>query len=401
MRGARLASWAFLGAAVATTLAIGCGSSTGAHAPPINTCDAYSAYEALFVASDYTSSGVGALSLDGPSPLMKTGADLGGDPALSVSIATHRAFYIARDQDAVFEIDRCSGAPIAKWNVGEPAHVGSANPQDVAVAGDGSLWVARYNVASLVVVAPGGSKRTLDLSRFDGDGNPNASAIRIVGAKAFVTLERVDDGDALRSKQPSSVVRIDTATDAIEAEIVLEGRNPFSVAEHDGAFWLAEPGNFDAGSEPLAGIERFDLASSTSRLVMHESDLGGSVTEVAIDGSCGAAIVADATSRNATSLVLFDPRSGLVMAPASRPLFATPEFSLQGLAWLTDAKGARVLAVGDRGPRGANGYVVHVFEDQDGGSGADAGLHCEPGALRQRPDAVFIGQKPVAIAARP
>ena len=402
MRRAR-ASHAAVTAGAIAVLACGSGSATSA-LPASNTCEASSSYEALFVASDYTSSAVGALSLDGAAPLMKTGADLGGDPALSVSLPTHRAFYVARDQDAVFELERCTGVPIVKWHVGEPAHRGSANPQDVAVAADGSLWIARYNVSSIAIVDPRGAPmRTLDLSRFDGDGNPNASAIRIADGKAFVMLERVDDSDGLKSKQPSSVVRIDTASASVEAEIVLEGRNPFGVTEHDGALWLSEPGNFDALDEPLAGIERFDLAASTSRLVVREHDLGGSVAEVAITDGCGAAIVADATSLNATSLVLFDPASGAVLTPASRPLFATPGFSLQGLAWLTDARGERVLVVGDRGPRDPRGYAVHVFEPVadaaggSGGSGSSGGRQC---TLRMRPDALFIGQKPVAIHAR-
>ena len=380
----------FVRAATALTFftCAGCGSGRSPTRLDSHACDAS---EALFVASDYTSSGAGALSLDGTPPLMTTGADLGGDPALAVSIATHRAFYVARDQDAVFELDRCSGAPIRKWRVSDPTHVGAANPQDVAVAANGSLWVARYNVPTIAIVDPGGgATRTLDLARFDGDGNPNASAIRIVDDKAFVVLERVDDSDGLKSKQSSSVVRIDTQSGTVEAEIVLEGRNPFAAAEHGGALWLAEPGDFYVLGEPSAGIERFDFASSTSRIIVHENDLGGSVSEVAVADGCGAAIVADATGVNATSLVLFDPVSGHVIASASHPVLATPGFSLEGLAWIVDAHGLNVLVVGDRGTRDANGYELHVFDREIGGC-----------SLRLRPGAISIGQKPIAIHARP
>ena len=56
----------------------------------------------------------------------------------------------------------------------------------------------------------------IDLSTYDGDGNPNASAIRILNvagaSKAFVALERLDDRDMLRSKQPSWMLQVDVGS---------------------------------------------------------------------------------------------------------------------------------------------------------------------------------------------
>src|ERR1019366_7390721 len=146
----------------------------------------------------------------------------------------------------------------------------------------------------------------------------------------------------------------------------------------EGILWLAEPGNFDDATEPDAGVERFDTSTSTTTLVAHEADLGGSVAEVSVSGGCGVAIVADASSVNATSLALFDPtHGGAVLAPASGSPLATAGFDLEGLAWSGGA-----LLVGDR-RRASSGYPVHVFD------GA-----CTP---VERADTVFLPLPPIAV----
>ena len=142
----------------------------------------------------------------------------------------------------------------------------------------------------------------------------------------------------------------------------------------------ADPGNFNDATEALGGIERFDTLTSTTALVAHEADLGGSVAEVAVQGGCAVAIVADPTPANATSVVTIDVATGSVTAPAARSPFATDGFYLQGLAW----KGGAWL-VGDR-RRLSAGYPVHAF---------DSNVGC---ALRERaPATLFLPLPPVAL----
>ncbi|MGH7271859.1 MAG: hypothetical protein ACREJ3_15625, partial [Polyangiaceae bacterium] len=336
--------------------------------------------DAVWVASDYLSSAAGALTLAEGTKAPTFGVDLGGDPELAVSRG--RAFFIARDQDLIFEVDPACGTlkPAVRAHV--ESSNGTSDPQDVAVASDGSLWVPLYNVPALLVLGPDGSvRRTIDLSSYDNDGNPEASAIAIVdtpgGEKAFVALQRLSP--AFRSEQPSWMLRVDVATGVVEAHVELAGRNPFGMVQQGPLLWLAEPGNFDSAVEPLAGVERFDTSTSTTSLLAREIDLGGSVAEIAVSGRCGAAIIADATSENATSLVTFDGSSGRVIAPASSSPLATAGFDLQGLTW---AEG--LLLAGDR-RRVASGYPVHVF---------DVASAC---ALSARPDSVFLPLPPVAV----
>jgi len=343
------------GAAIAA-----CSGPSAPPAPP-SACPGSSA---LWVASDYTSSAVGAMATAGTVWSVTGRVNLGADPALAISGG--HAFYVARDLDAIFALDPQCGTPLQEWSVHQANHPGTSNPYDVAIASDGSMWVPLYNVPTLLVLSSdGGVVRTIDLSSYDSDGNPDAMGVAIVatpsGEKAFVPLQRLNNTQDYVSAQPSWMLRLDVQSGTVEDTIVLAGRNPFEMTQDPdaGLLWLAEPGNFDDAGEPLAGVERFDTATSTSALIAHEADLGGSVTEVAISGGCGAAIVADATIANSTSVVTFDPSSGAVFASASNSPFATAGadggFDLEGTAWLNGE-----FFVGDR-RRAADGYPLHAF----------------------------------------
>ena len=348
---------AFLLAAAGLVAACGSSRAPSAPSPEAGAC---APSDALWAASDYSSSAVGSLQLSGPTTATTGRVDLGADPALSVSRGD--AFFVARDVDTVFALDPACGTPTQSYSVHVAAQSGSSNPQDVAVASDGSLWVPLYNVPSLLILSPAGQvTNTIDLSSYDPDGNPDASAIAIVdtpaGEKAFVALQRLDDANGYACDQPSWMLRIDVPTATVEATIVLAGRNPFAMENDGGILWLADPCNFDDATETDAGIERFDTSTSTSTLVATEPDLGGSVTEVTVSSGCGVAIVASAvTNVNATSLVTFDPTSGAVLADASSSPLATSGFDLEGLTWVGGA-----VAVGDR-ERVSDGFPVHVFE---------------------------------------
>jgi len=362
----------------ALTAVVACGTAS-TPAPP----SACGTADALWVASDYSSSASGALTLAGNVTATVGRVDLGADPALAVSAG--RTFYVARDLGTIFELDPSCGTPTQQLTLPPTAPSGPSDPQDVAVASDGSLWVALFLVPQVVILSPTGAQiGRIDLSAYDGDGNPDATSIAIVdtpaGEKAFVALDRLNPYPT--SQQPSWMLRIDVATANVEATVVLAGRNPFGTMQSaDGILWLAEPGNFDDATEPDAGVERFDTSTSTTALVAREADLGGSVAEVNVSGGCGAAIVADATSVNATSLALFDPASGAVVAPASSSPLSTPGFDLEGLAWSGGA-----MLVGDR-TRASSGYPVHAFD------GA-----CTP---VERPDAIFLPLPPVGLAVVP
>lgn len=297
-----------------------------------------------------------------------------------------RVFFLARENDLIFEVDPSCGTPIARLSVASLAPVDPvtgqkrpANAHDAAAAPDGTIVVPLYTAGRVVFFKDGKLEATsIDLNAYDADGNPQAEAVSVIEvggvAKAFVTLERLDDNDMLRSKQTSQMLRIDVGTRSVEAVIDLEGRNPFNpMSELGTALFMAEPGDFDVADDPLAGIERFEVTTSTSRLIVRESDLGGSVAEVAVTSGCGAAIVAGPEKRvNPTWLVTFDPDTGQVITrKENASLGPTPGYDLQGLAWRGDT-----LYVGDR-RRGGAGYPIHVLERRGGCTLVDTGRTIE------------------------
>ncbi|MBX3234039.1 MAG: hypothetical protein KIT84_32985 [Labilithrix sp.] len=290
-----------------------------------------------------------------------TGVDLGNDPMLVGDRG--RVFWLSRDRDLVFELDPSCGAPRAKTNLVEfRTPTARANPHDVASVDDATLLVALYNTPKLVFVKNGEVDGDLDLSSFDEDGNPQAESVRVVPVggvpKAFVALERLDDRSTppLQSTRPSQMLRIDVATRTVEATIDLAGRNPFNpMVELGGALFLAEPGRFDADDDEHAGIERFDTATSTTKLLAAERALGGSVSEIAVRPGCGVAIAAGPQPGvNPTAIVTFDPDTGAVLRSYASPVLGpTPGYDLQGLTWH-----GSTLWVGDRRAV-QNQFLVH------------------------------------------
>ena len=384
MRSARTPACLLAVAALASPV-VAC--STPPSSTPPSTCNA----DALAVVSGYdVASCTGSFVFDG-NGFFQCGADLGADPALETSAG--RAFYIARDIGKIYELDPHCGTPTGTQFVTNPSG-GSLDPQDVAVAPDGTLWVPLYTVPSLIALsADGGIARTVDLSPYgpDGGGNPDATAITIVVvngvSKAFVALEMLDNSLAMPAPYPSIpslILPIDVTTGVAETPIPLQGRNPFGLfVPYDGKLWMAEPGSFYVSNEPLAGIEVFDPQTSTSQLLVHEADLGGSIAQVAITAGCGAAIIADSSPKNLTSLVTFDPVTGIPFTTATNPVFGpTTDYDLQGMLWVGTS-----LAVGNRTTTADGKFAVHVFNLTG---------TC---TLQERPDTVFLPMQPVAFGA--
>ena len=346
--------------------AIGCGENAAPVGQSCGKTGCAGPFDALVVVSDYMSSEVGAIALDGGTAFW-TSVDLGADPALSVSRGC--AFLLARDIGTFFDLDPRTGTPLpgGKYNANDPDQPGTSDPYDVAVAPDGSLWIVRYDTPTLLILAADGSRKaTIDLSSYGSDGNPQASAIRIVdgigdppASKAFVALQRLDP--MLEPDEASMMLRIDVATETVEAQIPLAGWNAFTVSEYDesaGALYIAESGSFQVAGQPNAGIERFDVASSTSTMLIAKDVLGDTPVEVAVTSGCGVVIVADASPANLTSLLSFDPASGTVLRTKAAPILATPGYFLQGLAWIGDSE----LLVGEGDPTMPLAAKIHVFD---------------------------------------
>jgi len=345
----------------------------------------------LVAVSDYSSSELGLVTLDAGASWLAGGATLGPDPQLASSAG--RLFWIERHGGDVLEIDPGTGGILnGPWTTVDPSVPGSTDPQDVAVDGYGRVWVARYLVSSLLVKSSDGAtvEGTVDLSTVAGvNRNPYMSSIRIVGDKAYVTLEMLYPYP--RSVDPSYIVRLNVLpppeVGSIDAALRLKGRNPLNLlVEQDPYLYLAEAGDVNLTNETDAGVERVDLRTFTSELLVRESDIGASVDQVSVTDGCGTAIVMGPGPLNVTSVISFDPVAGGILTPLDAGLLATPAgFKLAGMAWLPGG----VNVIGDRTGVDGRGFALHALLASTG---------C---ALRQQPETLLAPQGPVAIVPAP
>lgn len=270
---------------------------------------------------------------------------LGGDPSLVIS--RNRVFVVIRDRSRIAEIDPAGPLLIEGGQFDIPPADIMTNPHDVVVASDGTLWVPRYNMSSLGVFRDDGALiAEIDLSAYaDDDGIPEMESAIAVGDKVYVALERLLwTGARYVTTESSLVVALDVVNRSVAEVIPLQGRAPFGrlvpSPEDETVFFAAVPGHFDAIDE-RDGIERIDTKTGTSRLVARETELGGSVSEIALASETQAyAIVARPEASNDTSLVEWNPTTGARV----RTLATTPsEYRLWGLT----IAGNEVI-VGDR-----------------------------------------------------
>jgi len=253
--------------------------------------------------------------------------------------AAGRLFFVDQEKGVLDPIDRTTlglaGDPIAVFAAGEDPS--DPNPHGVDVDADGRLWVARYSMGSLAVIEPSGKLgATVDLSDLDPDGQPEMEAVHVDGSRVHVALELLDfSTNPVTPRGPGMIVSLDRATHARVGTIALAGRNPFGgFAPIDAAgsrFAIATPGSFSA-TDLGDGIDLVDFAAGTATQLISEVELGGSVTELIIAGPTEAyAIVAGDNEENPTSLVRFDPSTGLRVAVLSTAsVFANAGLAING-----------------------------------------------------------------------
>jgi hypothetical protein len=251
---------------------------------------------------------------------------LGADPDLAFSGG--RPFVSIRDKGVVLEIDTSTLRATQTFAI--PTADGSApNPQDVAVAPSGDLLVTRYNTDSVALLQPDGSlRREISLASVsDPDGIPEMTAVRVLGAQAFVALELLPRPELTPANVPGAIAVIDlNDLDAAVESFALHAKNPFGhlipvLDDPSGStVSMAMPGDIHAISA-TDGIEVIHLDTRESELIIDENALGGSAVEAVIAGpEEGYAIVGGPVAGvNPTKVVQFDPSRGVVTRTLSGP----------------------------------------------------------------------------------
>lgn len=255
-----------------------------------------------------------------------------------------RIFTIDSGKGVVVERDR-DAQVVRTFDAFDPElGAARANPLDVAIARDGSLWITRSFLKSVLVLEPDGTRRaTIDLSSFaDADGNPDMSAIAIVDSTAYVALRRLTSG--FDPVERSTVVAIDVTTHAAAPFVELPAKDPGAeFRARGGALWISCIGGpLSSPPNQEAGLVRIDLATRTATNVLDVAAAGGFVTAFDFaDDQTGFAIVASYADDNPTALRRFDPTTGVL----EEPFAATAGYTLWDVAVV---RGTDLLLVADR-----------------------------------------------------
>jgi hypothetical protein len=245
-----------------------------------------------------------------------------------------------------------------------------SNPHDIVVlapgkrgTAPGKAYVTRYGGRELWVIDPAarGCRRfhtaSIDLASYgDRDGIPEMDQLALVGSRLFVTVQRLDRDRGFVPTDFSSVVVVDTTTDAPIGAIRLAGSNAFGdasgIVPEPGGTRLAvsTPGDiYTVGDGGIQWIDPETMTADPAGFFVTEDDLGGNVTDFVLVSAAKAYAVVQARDLK-NKLVAFDPTNPSASATTifSRDGFV-PDIALapDGTVWIADqarpSYGVRIL----------------------------------------------------------
>lgn len=250
------------------------------------------------VDAQFTTGAAAIVSLDEPFTVLKTGIGEGSWFSTDVLFQS--------DSRYVYIIDRTNGNitvvdPLDEGKELTQISVGPASNPKAVVRINDKLYISRNDEESVLILDADTFQEagTVDISKFsDADNLPDMGYAVTAEGKIWLLLERLDRTNAWTpSTWPTDkayMVSIDPATDAIEAEIPLLGKNPYQILKIDpltgnlyfissvgtgagieminpktgtSAGWLVEPSVFPTGSAPDSGIS-FAVATTTTVFVV-------------------------------------------------------------------------------------------------------------------------------------
>ncbi len=194
-------------------------------------------------------------------------------------------------------------ATLLQFSVGN-----GANPQDIVLVNPRRAYVSRLGSGDLWIVDPatGAHTGTVSLAAFaDADGIPEMAAMTLVGARLFVSLQRLDENNYFAPTDYSALAVIDTLTNAIVdcdpvapgvQALRLTGANPVTdiVRAAGGVLLVGEVGNYGVND---GGIDVIDLATlHPTGFRCTEATLGGDILDLdVLSATQSYAIVSDAS----------------------------------------------------------------------------------------------------------
>lgn len=198
----------------------------------------------------------------------------------------------------------------------------ASNPSDLVAYDETSIWVSLEGNGDILHLSTEDGSKVKDISTDDfiseGGTSSNVVDIEISGDTLFALMQRyVYDSETYSTTYPLGVIGIyDAEKGDLLDSIQLLTQNPTAMKFYDGALYVASQGPYNdswgTDADSLRGIEKVDVASLTSEIVVSGEDLGGGVYQFALDTGDGLAYAAIYKSYGDVPLVKVDLATGKV-----------------------------------------------------------------------------------------
>ncbi|MCP4144786.1 MAG: T9SS type A sorting domain-containing protein [bacterium] len=210
-------------------------------------------------------------------------------------------YYVVNRTDSNIQvIDPSDWSTVMQVSVG----VGK-NPQDIAFAPNGTVWVSCYDATELLQLDPVtlATVQSYSTAEFaDADGFPETSWITRVNDRLYILNQRLDRNNYWGPVDYSQLIVFDTITEnwvdvdagtAGTQGILLNGTNPFCQPEprEDGTILVGTTGFYGSLD---GGIELVDTNTLTSNgFIITEADLGNDLLDFADADGYGYVVISN------------------------------------------------------------------------------------------------------------
>lgn len=198
----------------------------------------------------------------------------------------------------------------------------ASNPSDVVAYDETSIWVSLEGNGDILHLSTEDGGKVKDISTDDfiseGGTSSNVVDIEISGDTLFALMQRyVYDSETYTTTYPLGVIGIyDAEKGDLLDSIQLLTQNPTAMKFYDGALYVASQGPYNdswgTDADSLRGIEKVDVATLSSELLVSGEDLGGGIYQFALDSDDGLAYAAIYKSYGDVPLVKVDLATGKV-----------------------------------------------------------------------------------------
>lgn len=298
-----MGNWKFRFNALFFLCLVACGEIAHNTNDPAPSTSAPTSY-AVILAADFTDP-IGTLNLVSLDPPREASTNLATTHSDALVRVSGGLLYVVNHKgaDNIQVVDPADFSTRYQFSTG----VGT-NPQDIVVVSPTKAYVTLYEpenneseglvVDDLLVFDPttGTMAKTIDLTPYtdeDGDRFARASSLFSIGTKLFVAVQDMPGDLALPPDRAGKIVRIDTGRDEVDAAVILEGRDPFTMtaSSETGKIYVGCTDFFDLSS-PYGGIEVVDLATmATEGILLSDDAAGGWIGDIETSGGYGFAVV--------------------------------------------------------------------------------------------------------------